>query len=50
MEMLAKHKANPEVYTDDEFHKDLQVWYNQDKGKAIFEELLNVLNKPGMKS
>lgn len=44
MEMLQKHKENPEIYTDEEFHKDLQIWYNQDKGKAIFEEFLQVLS------
>lgn len=43
MEMLAKHKENPEVYTADEFHKDLQVWYNQDKGESTFHELLAVI-------
>jgi len=41
MEMLKKHKENPETYTDDEFHKDLQVWYNHDKGESIFNEFLN---------
>ena len=43
MEMLAKHKENPEIYTADEFHKDLQVWYNQDKGESTFDELLAVI-------
>lgn len=43
MELLKKHKENPEVYTGDDFHKDLQVWYNQDKGNAVFEELLEVM-------
>ena len=41
MEMLAEHKANPEVYNSDEFHKDLQIWYNQDKGESTFKELVN---------
>lgn len=40
MELLKKHKENPEVYNADEFHKDLQVWYNQDKGESIFNELV----------
>lgn len=43
MDMLAKHKENPEVYTSDEFHKDLQIWYNQDKGESTFNELLAVI-------
>lgn len=44
MELLEKHKENPEAYADEQFHQDLQIWYNQDKGNAIFEELLNVLS------
>lgn len=40
MELLKKHKENPKEYTDEQFHQDLQVWYNQDKGKSIFEELI----------
>lgn len=43
MKMLKKHKENPEVYTDDDFHKDLQIWYNQDKGTAIFDEFLETV-------
>lgn len=44
MEMLKKHKENPEAYTDDEFHKDLQIWYNQDKGESTFNEFLNAFD------
>src|SRR5690606_26014604 len=43
MDLLQKHKENPEVYTADEFHQDLQVWYNQDKGESIFEEFVAVM-------
>lgn len=43
MEMLEKHKENPEVYTSDDFHNDLQLWYNKDKGEAIFDELLETM-------
>ena len=43
MDMLDKHKSDPESYTADEFHKDLQVWYNQDKGESTFNELLQIL-------
>jgi len=43
MKILKKHKENPEIYTDNDFHKDLQVWYNQDKGKTIFEEFLEAM-------
>lgn len=44
MELLKKHKENPKEYTDEQFHQDLQVWYNQDKGVSIFEEFLAVMN------
>lgn len=40
MELLKKHKENPQAYTDDQFHQDLQIWYNQDKGTSIFNEFL----------
>jgi len=39
MELLKKNKENPEEYSTHQFHKDLQIFYNQDKGKAIFNEL-----------
>lgn len=44
MEMLAKHKANPDAYTADEFHKDLQIWYNQNKGESIVSEFVRTVN------
>lgn len=40
MELLKKNKENPEEYSTHQFHKDLQVFYNQDKGASIFNELL----------
>lgn len=43
MELLKKHKLNPEVYSKDNFYQDLQLWYNRDKGKTIFRELVHVL-------
>lgn len=43
MDLLHRHKNNPEVYTADQFHSDLQIWYNHDKGKSIVEEFLNQL-------
>lgn len=43
MDLLKKHKENPQEYTDEQFHQDLQVWYNQDKGVSIFEEFLAVM-------
>lgn len=44
MELLKKHKQNPQEYTDHQFHQDLQVWYNQDKGVSIFEEFLSKID------
>lgn len=41
--LLKKYKDNPETYTKDEFHKDLQQYYNQNKGNDIFEELLALI-------
>jgi len=43
MKLLAKHKENPDVYTKDEFHKELQLWYNKDKGNSIFNELFELM-------
>lgn len=43
MDLLKKHKENPQEYTDDQFHQDLQIWYNQDKGESIFNEFLCVM-------
>lgn len=43
MELLKKHKENPQEYTDEQFHQDLQLWYNQDKGVSIFEEFVAVM-------
>lgn len=42
MKMLKMYKDNPE-YTADEFHKDLQVWYNKDHGASIVNELLELI-------
>jgi len=43
MELLRKYKRNPEEYTADDFHNDLQVYYSKNKGKDIIEELLNLI-------
>lgn len=40
MELLAKHKANPEKYTNDDFHNDVQVYYAKNKGLDTIEEIL----------
>lgn len=43
MDLLNKYRENPETYTKDEFHNDLQKWYNKDKGNSIFSELVNLI-------
>lgn len=37
---LKKYKTDPENYTHDDFAKDIQGFYNKDKGRTISEELL----------
>lgn len=42
-ELLKKFKANPETYSKEEFHNDLQVYYAKNRGKDAIEEILNLL-------
>lgn len=44
MDMLKKHKDDPENYTETQFHQDLQVWYNEDKGVSTFNEFMETMN------
>lgn len=39
--LLKKHKDHPEEYPSEQFYKDLQKYYNQNKGLDIFDELLH---------
>lgn len=43
-ELFNHYKAHPEELTFEEFEIQLQKWYNQDKGKAILNELKELLN------
>lgn len=43
LELLKKFKENPEVYTKDEFHNDLQVYYAKNKGKDAIGEILELI-------
>lgn len=43
MELLKKFKANPETYSKEEFHNDLQVYYAKNKGKDTIAEILELL-------
>jgi hypothetical protein len=40
---LKKYKTDPENYTHDDFAKDIQGFYNKDKGQTISEELLEII-------
>ena len=40
LELLKKYKSNPEEYTADMFHNDLQIYYTKNKGYDIIQELL----------
>ncbi|WP_128331235.1 thioredoxin family protein [Apibacter sp. HY039] len=40
---LDKYKAQPETYTHDDFAKDLQNFYNTDKGQTISHEILHLI-------
>lgn len=42
-EMVVNYKAE-HGKVDDELKKNLQVWYNKDKGKNLQEDILNLLN------
>lgn len=45
MELLKKAKENPAGFDKDQFHIDLQLWYNKDKGNSIFNELYELISK-----
>lgn len=41
--LLAKHKNDPEAYSREQFHNDLQVYYAKNKGFDTIEEILRLL-------
>lgn len=43
MELTRKFQEDPVAYPKDEFHKDVQLWYNEDKGQSIFNELFELM-------
>ncbi|MFV0140323.1 thioredoxin family protein [Empedobacter falsenii] len=45
MEMLARFKNNPDKYSADEFHEDLQHFYNKNKGEDIVNEILDLIDE-----
>ncbi|MCW3160087.1 thioredoxin family protein [Chryseobacterium oryctis] len=42
-ELLMKYKADPEVYTKDDFYNELQVYYARNRGKDAIQEILELL-------
>lgn len=45
MEMLARLKSNPDTYSADDFHEDLQKYYNNNKGEDIVNEILDLIDE-----
>lgn len=45
MEMLARFKSNPDTYSADDFHEDLQKYYNKNKGEDIVNEILDLIDE-----
>ncbi|MGV0996917.1 thioredoxin family protein [Empedobacter falsenii] len=45
MEMLARFKSNPDTYSADDFHEDLQKYYNNNKGEDIVNEILDLIDE-----
>ncbi|WP_413532091.1 thioredoxin family protein [Empedobacter brevis] len=45
MEMLARFKNNPDKYSADDFHEDLQKYYNTNKGEDIVNEILDLIDE-----
>jgi len=45
MELLAKFKKDPDIYTNEEFHDDIQKYYNSNKGEDILNELLDLVDE-----
>lgn len=43
--MLARFKNNPDKYSADEFHEDLQHFYNKNKGEDIVNEILDLIDE-----
>ncbi len=45
MEILTKFKENPDRYSKEEFHEDLQRYYNENKGEDTVNELLDLIDE-----
>lgn len=47
MELLKKHKENPESYTTQDFQKEVHQYYTKNKGVDIFNEFIQKITKEG---
>lgn len=45
MEFLAKYKKDPDKYSKDDFHEDLQRFYNENHGQDIINEILDLIDE-----
>lgn len=45
MELLHRFKNNPDIYSAEEFHEDLQKYYNNNKGVEILNEILDLIDE-----
>ena len=45
MELLAQFKNNPDIYSSEEFHVDLQVYYKKNKGEDIVHGVLDLIDE-----
>jgi len=41
--LFMKHKSDPEKYTEEQFHNDLQIYYAKNNGKDIISEILKLI-------
>lgn len=43
IELLKKHKENPETYPKEQFYNDIQVYYAKNKGLDVINEILDLI-------
>jgi hypothetical protein len=43
-ELLEIYKQNPETYSKEQFHNDLQVYYAKNKGYDTIKEILEMIS------
>lgn len=43
IELLKKHKENPETYPKEQFYNDIQVYYAKNRGVDVIDEILELI-------